>query len=194
MEKLEKVLPIILTITFGIGCGVASGDPVKGVALLATISAVVTLPYFVVLFVQAFAGGQIVIGCLLAIGLAIPIVNLLVLAWILVATLAKFHGFLRNVPLILVGFLLYVGVATLPPMIVSTGLLTGVPNVISFIVIGVIGAALFWLLLRVGVKLDYQPALASSLMLGFGCYVVLFAISLFLPGDAGIDINGGTHA
>jgi hypothetical protein len=194
MDKLEKAIPILLTITFGIGCGIAGNNPVIGVATLATISALVAIPYFIVLFVQAFAGGQVVIGCLLAMGLVIPIVNVLVLAWILIATLAKFHGFIRNAPLILFGLLLYFAVAEIPSAIVAAKLLVGVPSVIISVMVGIIGAAFFYLLLIVGIRLDYQPALASSLMLGFGCYLVLFVISLLLPGDAGIDLDGGSHS
>lgn len=192
-EFIAKALPFVLALCVGIAFAVATRQPSQGAGFLLSVSLLLTLPYFAFLFLAGLAGGHMVIGCLLIIGLLVPGLNLLVLLWILLSTIAKIGGFARSAPFILAGCLLYLLLVKASPILLTWVTAIGAPHEgwIGPAIVGACFAGLFLGLVWLGRKYDYNPLLSAALMVGFFWYVAIFLASFLIPGDAGMMIDGG---
>ena len=187
---LERVVPIALIAAYGIGCAAAASNGWSGITTLAIISTLITLPFFAKQFIIPFAGGHMVIGCLLIVGMFIPGINILILIWMFIGMMMKFANLVRALPFILAGCILYWIAYAVPPFLFGALSSGGVNPAFASILIGIGGGSLFYFFVKTAVGMGASAALSSALALGFLCYTVLFAIFMFLPGHGGIDFDG----
>jgi len=190
---MEKVLPVLQLVAFGISWGIASQDPDTGLRTLTIAGFVLALPYLGYLFIQGFAGGKLIVGCLFLIGLLIPILNILLIIWVAISKFAQIVTFLTNLPFVLLGILLYVATWYVPPLIVAVLSVVWIPKIVASILAAIAGAFLLRVIVTAAVNEERSAVFVSSILLGFGCYLLLAILGFVLVYDAGASFDGGGH-
>ena len=177
----------LLTVLFGICWSISSANPHVGLTTLCIISCVLTAPYFFVLIAGRYAGNAIIALALLVVGLLIPPLWPLVALWAFICLLSKWMLFVSNLPFILFGCALYVLTAYVPTALLEAAAgAFGASGVGVFeALIGIAGMVVFLAGLGFIRALGSNPDRGAAFMLGFAAYLVLFALSFLLPGDAG---------
>ena len=169
-------------------------DARAGMLFLVLAAGFVCLPFFVSNIVKLVAVNVFVSVLLTIVSILIPPLGVLVLIWVAIATIMKFGRFIRNIPAIVVGVLLYVAAAIVPHALRAStvAMLNGFSLFLVQAFMLAAGGLTVIAALRLGGLLGYRRPLAAALMLGFTAYIALFVITFMLPGtdgDADIDIG-----
>ena len=188
----HRLYQILLVSIFGLASGWSAYDPISAITFLILAGFIVTAPYFFYQFVVSFLGGHMVIGCLFVIGLFIPILNILLLLYMVIAMFQKFWGMLKAMPLILTG-VLYAAALLYGPAYLADHWLGPVAfghelgRAIGF---GLIGLAAMGVVVAGARAMSFNVTLALALVVGFTAYSLVAIISFFMPGGVTIDDIG----
>lgn len=185
-----NILACVLSLCFAASWSIAALDGEAGTACLGVAASVLTFPYFLVRFGERIAQNTLIAFLLLIIGIIFPALWPLTAIWALVCLIGKFARLLANLPLILAGVLVYLATAFLPTelMDIMRSNFAQAPSELLVLLVGVIGGLVFWLLVGLAVAFGSTIDRSSALMLGFGAYLLLFALTFLLPHADGGDV------
>lgn len=207
--EMLRAMTYALVACYGFAWAWSSLEGVNGFAFLMVMSGLVTLPFFLFEICRALARGGCISAVLMVLGALLP--PLAVLFFIFgvmfgaVSTIAKFQTFVRRIPLMLGGLVLYALLAVVPSAIRSSAFVAKLGSHSILLVIlpmALMGTALMLIALNICERCHHRRSTAAAVMLGGGCYLILFVITLFLPGadDGGsgvlgdLDGDAETHA
>jgi hypothetical protein len=178
----NRIMPVLLLGIF-VRTWALSGDgagaPIENMLIFGGL---ISFPFFFVTFLQAVIGGKMVAGCLLIAGILFPPLLIFLSIWIILSIFAKFASLIENLPLLLGGLCLIGITWAVPSWLFELLASFGIGSVGAGIIIGLVGAGVFSGYLLAAKSQGYRPGITSALALGPVCYLLLFAITLLLPG------------
>jgi hypothetical protein len=182
-----SVLPRLLGVAFAVSWGVAALYPWDGVCTLAITGSAACLPYFFLRIGKRVAQNLLIYIALVFVALIFPPLWPLAAVWASLCLLMKLGLLLYNLPLILLGLVVYLITAFLPHALLTAGLrlLDGSGLEILVILIGLLGAWVFLLLMSLLGRLRCDPTRGAAFMLGFGSYLALLLLTFLVPGGDG---------
>ena len=155
-------------------------------------SGLITFPLFLTEILKMLTVGGCVTAILIALGILFPPVGVLIFIWGAVSTVAKFQRFARRIPLILGGLVLYTLLAVVPRAVRLSSFGADLERQSGWFLVvsmALAGTSLVLVALHVCQTCRYSKPIAAAVMLGCGCYLIMFFITLFLPGADNGDLG-----
>jgi len=196
LRGLKLAMTVVLVTTYGIVWCIAAlphAASTSPQSILATVSLVTTLPYFLMRSCLMFAVGALISFAMIGLGVLIPPLGAIFAAICIGLIGVKLWTVVRNVPFVLLGMALYRAL-DLAAKIGATISKRSLPLRVT-VAFGLAILAVAVVLFVLGVCRRFSPPhFTAAVMFGFAGYIVITLIFLIIPGftgDMGIDGDTG---
>ena len=191
LKALRMAMTVILVTTYGISWTVAALSHVGNaspMSILATVSMVVTLPYFAMRSCLMFVVGTMISLAIVGFSILIPPLAVIFLAFGIGMIGVKLWTLVRTVPLVILGMFFYQALRI--PAVIGDAVSDDHRFLRWFIALalGVFAIVIAALVLVVCAKF-FAPHFAAAVMFGFTGYIIISLVLLIIPGIT--DTDGG---